>query len=126
MAQLEKIIQPTPGQRDALDELKAAFAKAAQVLQAACPKQTPLTPVGRLDAMEQRLEAMQQSLTVIRSPLERLYSLLSEAQIERLDHAAAKPDQKESSPSMNLTELCSGEFWNSQLYRPMRLRGCLH
>ena len=109
VAQLEEIIQPAPGQREALDELKAAFAKAARVLQAACPKQTPLTPVARLDAMEQRLEAMQQALTVIRGPLERLYSLLSEAQIQRLEHAAAKPDKKESSPSMNLTELCSGE-----------------
>jgi len=109
VAQLEEIIQPTPGQREALDELKAAFANAAGVLQAACPKQTPLTPVARLDAMEQRLEAMQQALTVIRGPLEKLYSLLSEAQIRRLENAAAKPDKKESSPSMNLTELCSSE-----------------
>ena len=59
--------------------------------------------------MEQRLEAMQQALTVIRGPLEKLYSLLSEAQIQRLENAAAKPDKKESSPSMNLTELCSSE-----------------
>jgi hypothetical protein len=109
VAQLEEIIQPAAGQRDELDGLKAAFAKAAQVLQAACPKETPLTPVARLDAMEQRLEAMQQALTVIRGPLERLYSLLSEAQIERLEHAAAKPAQKENSPTINLTELCSGE-----------------
>jgi hypothetical protein len=109
VAQLEKIIQPTPGQREALAELKAAFAEAARVMQAACPKQTPLTPVARLDAMEQRLEGMQQALTVIRGPLERLYSLLSESQTERLEHAAAKPDKKGSSSSMNLTELCSGE-----------------
>ena len=109
VVQLEEIVQPTPGQREALDELKAAFARAARVLQAACPKQTPLTPVARLDVMEQRLEAMQQALTIIRGPLERLYSLLSEAQIQRLEHAPAKPDKKESSPSMNLRELCSGE-----------------
>ena len=108
VARLEEIIKPTPGQREALDELKAAFAKATHLLQAACTKQTPLTPVARLDAMEQRLEAMQQALTVIRSPLERLYSLLSEAQIQRLEHAVARPD-KESSPSTNLRELCSGE-----------------
>jgi Skp family chaperone for outer membrane proteins len=109
VAQLEKIIQPTPGQREALDELKAAFAKVTRVLQAACPKQTPLTPVARLEAMQQRLAAMQQALTLISSPLEKLYSLLSEAQIERWEHAAAKPDKKESSPSINLTELCSGD-----------------
>ncbi len=109
VAQLEQIIRPTPEQRTALDELKAAFAKAARVLQAACPAQTPLTPVARLDAMEQRLEAMLQALTIIRGPLERLYSLLNEAQIERLENAAAKPDQKERSQSLNLTQLCSSE-----------------
>ncbi len=109
VAQLEQIIQPTSEQRTALDELKAAFAKAARVLQAACPAQTPPTPVARLDAMEQRLEAMLQSVTIVRGPLERLYSLLNEAQIERLENAAAEPDQKQRSPSLNLAELCSGE-----------------
>ena len=109
LAQLEQIIQPTSEQRTALDELKAAFTKAARVLQAACLAQTPPTPVARLDAMEQRLEAMLQALTIVRPPLEHLYSLLNKAQIGRLENAAAKPDQKERSPSLNLTELCSGK-----------------
>ena len=110
VAQLEQIIQPTSEQRTALDELKAAFAKAAQVLQTACPPRTPLTPVARLDAMEQRLAAMQQALTIIRGPLESLYGTLSEAQAQRLEYAVAQPDQKERAPSLNLTELCAGEF----------------
>jgi hypothetical protein len=109
VARLEEIIQPTPGQREALDELKTAFAKAARVLQASCSDQTPLTPVARLDGMEQRLEAMQQAITIIRGPLERLYSLLSEEQITRLENAAAKPKNEQGSPPINLTELCSGE-----------------
>jgi hypothetical protein len=92
-----------------LDELKTAFAKAARVLRASCSEQTPLTPVARLDAMEQRLEATQQAITIIRGPLERLYSLLSEAQITRLENAAAKPANEQGSPPINLTELCSGE-----------------
>ena len=105
MARLEEIIQPTPGERETLAELKTAFAKAARVLQASCSEQTPLTPVPRLDAMEQRLEAMQQAITIIRGPLERLYSLLSEEQIT----AAAKPENEQGSPPINLTELCSDE-----------------
>ena len=109
VARLEKIIQPTSGQREALGELKTAFAKAAGVLQASCSEQTLLTPVARLDAMEQRLEAMQQAITIIRGPLERLYSLLSEEQITRLENAAAKPENEQGSPPINLTELCSGE-----------------
>jgi hypothetical protein len=109
VARLEEIIQPTSGQREALDELKAAFAKAARVLQASCSEQTLLTPVARLDAMEQRLEAMQQAITIIRGPLERLHSLLSEVQIKRLENAAAKPENEQGSSPINLTELCSGE-----------------
>jgi hypothetical protein len=59
--------------------------------------------------MEQRLEAMQQAITIIRGPLERLYSLLSEEQITRLENAAAKPENEQGSSPINLTELCSGE-----------------
>ena len=109
VAGLEQILQPTPDQRAALDELKVAFAKAARVLQASCPEHTPLTPVARLDAMEQRLEAMQQAVTIIRGPLERLYSLLNQAQITRLENVAAKAEKEERSPSINLTVLCTGE-----------------
>jgi hypothetical protein len=109
VARLEEIIQPTSGQREAFDELKAAFAKAARVLQASCFEQTPLTPVARIDAMEQRLEAMQQAVTIVRGPLERLYGLLSEEQIPRLENAAAKPENEQGSPPINLTGLCSGE-----------------
>jgi hypothetical protein len=109
VARLGEIIQPTPGQREALAELKTAFAKAARVLQASCSEQTLLTPVARLDAMEQRLEAMQQAITIIRGPLERLYSLLSEEQITRLENAAAKPENGQGSSPIDLTELCSGE-----------------
>ena len=52
VAKLEEILQPTPEQRGALDELKVAVGKAAGILQASCPRDTPLTPVARLDAME--------------------------------------------------------------------------
>ncbi len=110
LQRLEQIVEPTPGQRAALDDLKAAAAKASRILQTACPEQVPLTPVARLDAMEQRLEAMQQAVTIIRGPLERLYELLSGEQIGRLENAAANPAaDKERSPAMNIAELCSGE-----------------
>ena len=52
---------------------------------------------------------MQQAITIIRGPLERLYSLLSEEQITRLENAAAKPENEPGSPPINLTELSSGE-----------------
>jgi hypothetical protein len=109
VARLEEIIKPTPEQRKALRELKAAVARASGVLRASCPEESPNTPVARLDAMEQRLEAMQQAVTIIREPLERLYSLLSDDQIARMENAAAKTEKTAGSLAINLTELCSGE-----------------
>src|SRR5262249_17808573 len=53
---IEAAIQPAGKQKDALDRLSEATKQAVAGLQAACPDQVPLTPVGRLDAMEKRLE----------------------------------------------------------------------
>ncbi len=109
LQRLEQIIKPTPEQQAALDELRAAAVKASQILQTACPEQMPVTPVARLDAMEQRLEAMQQAVTIIRGPLERLYALLTDAQIQRLENASAKPGRSQRSPSMDIAQLCSSQ-----------------
>jgi hypothetical protein len=109
VTQLEEIIKPTPEQREALNELKGAVTRAAEVLRGSCSERAPVTPVARLDAMEQRLEAMQQAITIIRGPLERLYNLLSGEQVARLENAAAKTEKAERSLAVNLTELCSAE-----------------
>ncbi|HEX2652259.1 MAG TPA: exonuclease VII large subunit, partial [Xanthobacteraceae bacterium] len=45
---IEETIQPTNDQLAALDEFKAAAAKAAQQLQSACPREIPETPLARL------------------------------------------------------------------------------
>src|SRR5437660_1601234 len=52
---LEQEIRPSGQQRDALDRLRNASAKAAEVLREACPEQTPLSPVARVDAMSKRI-----------------------------------------------------------------------
>ena len=49
------MLHPAGTQKDALDRLSEATEKAVQGLQAACPDEVPLTPVGRLEAMEKRL-----------------------------------------------------------------------
>src|SRR5262249_13527963 len=50
-------VQPTPAQRATLDELKDASVKAGERLKTECPAYQPLTPTGRVEAMEKRLEA---------------------------------------------------------------------
>ena len=57
--------------------LAQATAKAVEVLQSACPDDVPLTPVGRLEAMEQRLDAMLKAAALVQQPLEAFYGTLS-------------------------------------------------
>src|SRR5947208_4710438 len=56
--QVQQIIQPNGAQREALDELANASAKAAKEIKDACPTQVSLTAPDRLAAMQQRIEAM--------------------------------------------------------------------
>ena len=49
---IEAVIHPAGKQKEALDHLSDATRKAVQGLQAACPDDVSLTPVGRLEAIE--------------------------------------------------------------------------
>ena len=48
---IEDVINPTDAQEAELNKLQDATSKAVEIMQAACPDETPLTPPGRLDAM---------------------------------------------------------------------------
>jgi hypothetical protein len=62
---IEDVVRPTGLQQAGLDRLSRANDEAVAVLQAACPDSIPPTPVGRLDAIEKRLEAMIKAAKVI-------------------------------------------------------------
>jgi hypothetical protein len=49
---IAQAVQPTPVQRNALDDLKDASIKAAEELKVGCPTYQTLTPTGRVEAME--------------------------------------------------------------------------
>ena len=51
---IESVVHPAGKQKDALDRLGTATRNAVEGLQAACPDEVPLTPPGRMEAMEQR------------------------------------------------------------------------
>src|SRR6516225_4907356 len=55
--QIRQTVRPTADQEAALDELSAASTQASDVIKSSCPSSVPLTPIGRLDAAEQRLDA---------------------------------------------------------------------
>jgi LTXXQ motif family protein len=82
---METVIRPAGPQKDALDRLSAATEKAIQELQAACPDDVPLTPVGRLEAMQKRLEAMMQAANLVQPALDEFYAALSSEQKARFN-----------------------------------------
>ncbi|MEZ2141002.1 Spy/CpxP family protein refolding chaperone [Bradyrhizobium sp. DN5] len=82
---IEAVLHPAGKQKDALDRLGEATAKGVQDLQAACPNDVPLTPVGRLEAMQRRLEAMLTAAKLVEPALDEFYATLSSEQKARFN-----------------------------------------
>ena len=82
---IETVIRPAGTQKEALDRLSAATEEAVRGLQAACPDDVPLTPVGRLEAMEKRLEAMMGAANLMQPALDEFYATLSSEQKARFN-----------------------------------------
>ena len=106
--QIAQAIEPDEAQRAALDGLGNASVQAAQSIRAACPTQAVLTAPGRLAAMQQRIEAMISAVAIVRSPLDRVYSLLDDEQKARFN--ALAQDQRTraaaNNPRRSLGESC--------------------
>jgi len=79
------VVKPTDAQQADFKKLQDATDKAVSILQAACPDETPLTPPGRLAAMETRLQAMIDAAKTVKPALETFYASLSNEQKARFD-----------------------------------------
>jgi hypothetical protein len=82
---IEAVTRPAGTQKETLDRLSGATEKAVQELQAACPDDVPITPVGRLEAMQKRLEAMLQAAKLVQPALDEFYAALSSEQKARFN-----------------------------------------
>jgi hypothetical protein len=82
---IEAVIHPAGKQKQALDHLSGATREAVKGLQAACPDDVPLTPVGRLEAMEVRLQAMLQAAQRVQPALDDFYATLNSEQKARFN-----------------------------------------
>jgi hypothetical protein len=87
---IEKAVDPTGEQQQLLADLKRAAEEAAQRFAQACPEHVPMTPVGRLEVMTERLRATLEAVRIVRPPLERFYQSLSDEQQARFN--AVGPD----------------------------------
>jgi LTXXQ motif family protein len=98
--QIRQTVHPTADQEAALDDLSAASTQASDVIKSSCPSSVPLTPIGRLDAAEQRLEAIIKAIQIVRSPLERFYGALSDEERQRFNAMNGSTEGNPSSGNM--------------------------
>jgi hypothetical protein len=84
LERIERATRPTAEQKPAFDALKDASTKAAEIIKAACPTETSVTPPGRLAAAEKRLTAMLEAVRTVRPAMEAYYNSLSDEQKARL------------------------------------------
>ncbi|MGB8897457.1 MAG: Spy/CpxP family protein refolding chaperone [Pseudolabrys sp.] len=108
---IEEAIEPTDEQRKALVALKAASSQASDALKASCSSEVLLTPLGRLDTAQKRLDGMIQAVGIVRTPLDNFYNSLSEEQRQRFaalaPSASARTNRGGSASSNDLAALCS-------------------
>ena len=91
---IEQAVRPTEAQGEALDKLDDAMQKAVNDLRDACPNTTPLTPVGRLDVMQKRLEAMISAANTVRPALDEFYATLSDEQKAKFNRLGRQTAQE--------------------------------
>jgi len=78
--EIERDVRLSSAQRVAFYELVTSSLKAADTLASACPAESALTPVGRMDAMRQRLAAVRAATAAIRPALVHFYEALDQGQ----------------------------------------------
>ncbi|HEY6023400.1 MAG TPA: Spy/CpxP family protein refolding chaperone [Pseudolabrys sp.] len=85
MERIERLINPTEAQRAALNDLRTASTKAAEIVAAACPREFPASATARLELMEKRLDAMQQAIKIVRPAFDAFYATLNDEQKARIN-----------------------------------------
>jgi hypothetical protein len=106
IARISEIVQPTDAQRPTLEDFRAASARSVDILKAGCPKDLPSTPVGRLAAMDSRLQVMLQAVETVRPALDRFYQSLDDEQKARFNAVAPGSEGGAGDDQRDLTQFC--------------------
>jgi len=110
---IEQTLSLDGAQRTKFNGLKTASQRAIQYLNESCPKNEPVTPTGRLEAMERRLSAMLEAVRTVQPALDDFYGALNDEQKARLT-AIEPSDSTTSAPTDNAA--------NTSTYRDRRGR----
>ena len=108
---IETTLRLTEEQLRALDALKAASSQASEVLKSSCASEVPQTPLGRLDAVQKRIDGMIQASAIVRTPLDNFYNSLNDEQRQRFATLAptstARTNRRGFDSGNDLVALCS-------------------
>jgi hypothetical protein len=104
---------PTAEQRTEFDEFADATIQAAQTIKNACPIEIVFTPIGRLEAMQKRIEGMTQAVAIVGPPFERFYSSLTDEQKVRLD-AANEQNQRNRGSAASCNLASNATWWPAE------------
>ena len=89
--EIERVVQPNDAQRPAMAMFSGTSARLGDMLKPSCPAEMPLTPTGRLSAVEDWLDGLISAVAIERAALGKLYSVLSDEQKARLAAAMTLP-----------------------------------
>ncbi|HXX25880.1 MAG TPA: Spy/CpxP family protein refolding chaperone [Pseudolabrys sp.] len=92
---ISESVDTTDEQDALLTKLSDAMDNAVSILQSACPEEAPLTPPGRLEAMEKRLQAMIDAANAVKPALTDFYAALSPEQKARFNQIGKDVASKE-------------------------------
>ena len=108
---IQQSLQLTDDQLKSLDALKAASSQASDALKASCSSEVSMTPLGRLDTAQKRIDGMVQAWGTMRTPLDDFYNSLNDEQRQRFaalgPASSARSSRRGSASGDNLAALCS-------------------
>jgi hypothetical protein len=104
---IERAVEPTASQRDALEKLRTAVAQAIERIQATCPAAAPATLARRLAAIQGRIWAMHDALLTLRLPFEDFSNSLTDEQRRRLHGGASDSAQSGANATDGRAQTCA-------------------
>ena len=108
---IQQSLQLNDDQLKSLNALKAASSQASDALKASCSSELSLTPLGRLDSVQKRLDGMVQAWGTLRTPLDGFYNSLNDEQRQRFaalgPASGARSDRRRSASGDKLAALCN-------------------
>ena len=104
---VERPIEPSASQRDALEQLRTAVAQVIERINTTCPGAAPATFAQRLTAIQDRIWTMHDALLTLRLPFETFNNALTDDQQRRLRGGASGSAPSEANATDRRAQTCA-------------------